>query len=529
MTVANIRAIQARGVMAQVKHYAVYNQETFRNSPSDNAIVDARTENEIYLPAFGAAVNLANVASAMCAYSVINGTYACQNKYLLSLLKNVLSFRGFVTADWHATHSTAASANAGLDLEMPDGAYFGSALKTAVQNGTVPRSRLDDMVHRILREMFAFGFIDNAPTGTTSAVVTSPAHATVARDVAAEGTVLLKNGGLLPLNTTAVHSIAVIGRGGGSAAMTAGGGSAAVKAPYVSTPVNAITARAGVGVNVAYADGSSVPAAVALAASSDVAVVFADKAEGESSDLGNIDLSSDQNNLIAQVAAASPNTVVVLDTGSAVTMPWLNAVAGVLEAWYPGQEDGNAIASVLFGDVNPSGHLPVTLPQSLADVPAHTTAQWPGSNGKVLYSEGLQVGYRWYDAQNITPLFPFGFGLSYTTFDYHDLVVTPGANHTATVSLRVTNSGARSGAAVPQIYVSQPASNGEPPKNLVAFKKVSLDPGQTVTATFALTTAAFRHWDSTAHAWAVTAGTYTVYAGSSSRDLPLHAAVPLNE
>jgi beta-glucosidase len=356
-------------------------------------------------------------------------------------------------------------------------------------------------------------------------VVTSPAHATVARDVAAEGTVLLKNTGVLPLNTTSVHSIAVIGRGGGTNAMTAGGGSASVKAPSVSTPFNAITSRAGAGANVAYADGSSVPTAVGLASSSDVAVVFADKAEGESSDLGNIDLPSDQNKLIAQVAAANPNTVVVLNTGSAVTMPWVNNVAGVLEAWYPGQEDGNAIASVLFGDVNPSGHLPVTFPQSLADVPAHTTAQWPGSNGKVLYSEGLQVGYRWYDAQNLTPLFPFGYGLSYTTFDYHDLVVTPGANHTATVSVQVTNVGSRSGAAVPQIYVGQPPSSGEPPKNLVAFKKVVLDPGQTATATFALTAAAFRHWDATTNAWAVTPGTYTIDGGSSSRDLPLQGTV----
>ncbi len=528
MAVADITGIQRQNVLAQVKHVAVYNQETFRNTPQDNAIVDGRTEKEIYLPAFAASVKLGRAASAMCAYSTVNGTYACQNTFLLkTVLKDGLGFAGFVTSDWSATHSTVASANAGLDMEMPGDSHFGAALKSAVQAGSVPKARLDDMVHRILRELFDYGLFDHAPTGSPGATVTSPAHAAVARDAATQGAVLLKNSGALPLDTNVVHSIAVIGRGGGAQAMTAGGGSAAVKAPYVVTPLSAIAARAGSGVTVQYADGSSASAAADLARGCDGAVVFADKFEKESADLSDINLSADQNALISQVAAANSRTVVVLNTGSAVTMPWLADVDAVVESWYPGQEDGTALAALLFGDANPSGHLPVTFPVDLSQVPAHTVAQWPGSNGRVNYSEGLQVGYRWYDAQGLQPLFPFGFGLSYTTFSYHDLVVTPLPSSRATVSVQVTNTGTRTGAAVPQIYVGQPAATGEPPKILAGFKKVMLDPGETSTVTFNVGTSSFRHWDRGTHSWVVSPGDYTIYAGSSSRDLPLSDVMTL--
>jgi beta-glucosidase len=295
------------------------------------------------------------------------------------VLKTEFGFPGFVTSDWGATHSTVPSANSGLDMEMPTGKYFSSSLQTAVTSGQVNKARLDDMVHRILRQMFLFGLFDRAPSGSPTATVTTPAHAAVARQTAEEGAVLLKNaGGILPLSTSSLHSIAVIGSDGSSGAYTAGGGSANVKAPYVVTPLQGITNRAA-GVTVKYDSGSSTTRAASLAKNSDIAVVFADDPESEGSDLSNIGLPGSQNSLISAVAAANPRTIVVLNTGSAVTMPWLSQVAGVFEAWYSGQEDGNAIAALLFGDVNPSGKLPVTFPQSLADAPASTTGdQRPG-------------------------------------------------------------------------------------------------------------------------------------------------------
>src|SRR5450830_1388073 len=264
--------------------------------------------------------------------------------------------------------------------------------------------------------------------------------------------------------------------------------------------------------------------AAALAAKSDVAVVYANLFESEGSDLANIDLPGDQNQLIEAVAAANPNTIVVLNTGSAVTMPWLDKVKGVLEAWYPGQQSGNAIAALLFGDVNPSGKLPVTFPKSLDQVPASTAAQWPGVNGKVQYSEGLDVGYRWYDAKNLTPLFPFGYGLSYTSFRFSKLHVDGQKlreNGRIHASVHVTNTGRREGAEVAQLYLSDPASTGEPANQLKGFQKVDLKPGQTKHMRFEISAKDASYWNSDAQAWTLGAGTYTVHVGDSSRNLPL--------
>jgi len=265
--------------------------------------------------------------------------------------------------------------------------------------------------------------------------------------------------------------------------------------------------------------------AVALARTSDVAVVFASDFETEGEDLAGIDLPGEQNRLISAVAAANPRTIVVLNTGSAVTMPWVDSVVAVLEAWYPGQEDGTAIAAVLFGDVNPAAKLPVTFPRRLADVPASTPAQWPGVGGRVQYSEGLDVGYRWYQARNVAPLFPFGFGLSYTTFRFANLRVSRGRGRSVRVGADVTNTGARAGADVVQLYVGAPASTGEPPEQLKAFRRVRLAPGETAHVTFDLGAAAFAQWDGTAEAWVVGAGEYTVGIGDASTDLPVHATV----
>jgi beta-glucosidase len=528
---AEIQGVQSTGVMAQVKHFAVYNQETSRDTPADNAVVSTRAMQEIYLPAFQDAVQQGAASSVMCAYSYVNGTAACQNPYLLStVLRQQFGFGGFVTSDWGATHSTADSANAGLDMDMPgsDG-YFGSALQSAVADGEVSQATLNSMVSGILTEMFAFGLFDKPTAGSPDETATSAADQNDALQLAEEGTVLLKNGGnLLPL-TSSDTSIAVIGADASSSPLTAGGGSASVTSSGTVTPLQGITAAAPSGVTVSYNDGSSDSSAAALAASSSVAVVFVSNYESEGSDLSSIDLSSSDNSLISAVAAANPNTIVVLNTGSAVTMPWLSSVKGALEAWYPGQEDGAAIAALLFGNADPSGHLTVTFPTSLSEVPASTAAQWPGENGTVQYSEGIDVGYRWYDSQGLTPLFPFGYGLSYTTFAFSNLQVgTLPEGGAATVTATVTNTGSRAGADVAQLYVSDPAASGEPPRQLEGFQRVYLQPGQSQTVTFQLTQRNLQYWNSSTNAWAVSTGNYGIEVGDSAANLPLTGTLPVS-
>ena len=522
---ADIRGVQSTGVMAQVKHLAVYNQETNRNTPSDDAVISDRAMQEIYLPAFQDAVQQGAASSVMCSYSTVNGTYACQNPYLLNTtLRQQFGFQGFVTSDWGATHATAASANSGLDQDMPgnDG-FYGSALQSAVGSGAVSQATLNTMTSRVLSEMFAFGMFDKAPTGSPAQTATSTADQSAGTQIAQEGTVLLKNSGnVLPFGSS-TSSIAVIGADASTSPQTAGGGSAAVNSSGTVTPLQGITSRAASsGATVRYDSGSSTSSAASLAASSSVAVVFVSDFESEGSDLGGIDLPSAENSLISAVAAANPNTVVVLNTGSAVTMPWLASVKGVLEAWYPGQGAGTAIASLLFGDSNPSGHLPVTFPTSLSQVPANTAAQWPGTNGTVQYSEGVDVGYRYYDANHLTPLFPFGFGLSYTSFAFSDLTVgTLPAGGAATVTAKVTNTGSRAGADIAQLYVTQPAASGEPPKQLQGFARVSLQPGASQTVSFPLTQQNLQYYNATTNALAVSTGSYGVSVGDSDANLPL--------
>jgi len=520
---AEIRGVQSTGVMAQVKHFAVYNQETNRNTTADDAVVSTKAEQEIYLPAFADAVQQGAASSVMCSYSSVNGTFACQNPYLLtSVLRQEDGFTGFVTSDWGATHSTAASANAGLDMDMPgnDG-YYGSALASAVSSGSVSTATLNAAVSSVLTEEFAFGLFDEPPTGSPAQTATSTTDQNDALQIAEEGTVLLKNSsGVLPL-TSADKSVAVIGSDASGSALTAGGGSAGVTSSGTVTPLQGITAAAPSGVTVSYNDGSSDSSAASLAASSSVAVVFVSNFESEGSDLSSIDLSSADNSLIAAVAAANPHTIVVLNTGSAVTMPWLPEVAGVMEAWYPGQEDGTAVASLLFGSTDPSGHLPVTFPASLSQVPASTPQQWPGENGTVQYSEGVDVGYRWYDSQGLTPLFPFGYGLSYTSFAFSNLHVgSLPAGGAATITATVKNTGSRAGADVAQLYVTDPAAAGEP-RQLEGFARVNLQPGASQTVTFPVTQNNLRYWNASSNAWTTATGSYGIAVGDSNTNLPL--------
>ena len=338
---------------------------------------------------------------------------------------------------------------------------------------------------------------------------------------------LLKNaGGQLPLAPGALHSIAVVGPYA-QQVHPGGGGSSHVKPLYTVSPVQGIQQRAGTGVTVTSADGSDTAAAAQLAQAADVAVVIVGDVEKEGADRPNMSLTGNQDALVQAVAAANPHTIVVVDSGAPVLMPWIDTVPAALEAWYPGEEDGNALASILFGDVNPSGKLPVTFPRTETQTPVSTPDRWPGVNGTAHYSEALQVGYRWYDAQNQDPLFPFGFGLSYTTFAFRHLTVTPVLvpGGFVKVGVDVTNIGTRAGTEIAQVYVTDPATAGEPPRQLKGFQKVTLQPGQTRHLMFTLDERAFSVWDATAQQWTTVVGRYRVSVGDSSRNLPLSARV----
>lgn len=544
-----VRGIQSQNVVATVKHLAANNQEIERMTGSSD--IDERTLHEIYLPAFEAAVKQGDVGSVMCSYNKVNGVHGCEHPELLTdVLKKQFGFAGFVMSDWQATHSTVAAANGGLDMEMAavdNGQYFGDALKTAVLDGAVPMSRLDDMVTRIVHAVFSVGAFDNPaapqPQGF-EAVVNTPAQATIARKVAEAGTVLLKNkNAALPL-TGAGKKIALVGQAAGprGAELTYhGGGSSHVPmAGYVPvvSPLEGITRRAAANAStVVYADGTTIADAVAAAKASDTAIVYASDHESEGVDRPDLGLGYgvcggfqcaevpiSQDELIEAVAQANPNTVVVLNTGGPVRMPWLGQVKAVVEAWYPGQEGGNAIASILFGDVNPAGKLPQTFPTSDNDLATQTKEQYPGVNGRVSYSEGLEVGYRWFDAQGITPLFPFGHGLSYTSFRYSGLEVSRTTDR-VTVSFTVTNTGKRAGAEVPQVYVAAPPASGEPPKQLKGFHKIFLDPGESTKVTIPLDRRAFARWDTGRHTWQIDKGSYGILVGSSSRDIRTQGSV----
>src|SRR6266540_3025086 len=450
--VANIKAIQAHGVIANVKHYFGNNQEADRFSINDD--IAERTMREIYLPAFEASVREAKVGSVMCAYPKINGTFNCENRLVLTtILKREWGFDGFVFSDFGAVHSTVGSANAGLDLETPTGKFFNStALRTALQNGQITMATIDDKLVRRYTKMIEFGLFDRTPTITP---IPAAEHGRVARKLGAEGIVLLKNANVgaapvLPLSRASLRSIALIGN---DTAKTGGGGSSHVKPLYTVKPSAGLRSRAGSGVTVTVTSGADPTAAAAAARAATVAIVMVEDSESEGHDRTSLALSGNQDALVSAVVAANPRTVVVSKTGGPILMPWVSRVPAILQAWYPGEEDGNAVADVLFGAFNPSGKLPVTFPRRESDVPANTVEQFPGVDSTTTYSEGIFVGYRHYDARNIAPLFPFGHGLSYTSFSYSNLLVTPLADGTVTVELDVRNTGSRSGGEIVQLYV----------------------------------------------------------------------------
>ena len=527
MAVAEIEGIESQGPIADANMYATMNQES--NRFREDSIVGERVLQEVYLEPFRAAIVEGRVGTVMCAYVKTNGVYSCENQYLLQhVLRKQWRFDGWVMSDWGATHSTVDAANHGLDQEMPGSRYFGAALKAAVQSGQVTMPTLDEHVRNILVPMFRQGLFDKPQPGTWDSYARRPERDAFSRHVAEQGVVLLKNeASILPLATGT--SVAVIGESGGVAPKIEGGGSSGANPPYIVTPVEAIQRRAGSGAQVFYADGTDPSSAAQLARGAAVALVFVHTEESEGRDRPNLELPGAQDALVEAVAAANPKTIVVLNTGGPVLMPWVANVSAVIEAWYPGQEDGNALAAILYGDVNPSAKLPLTFPRTAAEIPTASAEQWPGVDGLSHYSEGLNVGYRWYDATHASPLFPFGFGLSYTTFRLSRLVVVPqkagASGTTALVRVDVTNTGKRAGAEVVQVYVSHPAADAEPPHLLRGFAKVELQPGQTKPVTVTLDARSFSIYDVAAHRWAFRPGAYEILAGTSSRDLPLHQSL----
>ena len=649
---AEVGGIQSQGLIATVKHYAENNQETDRGTFSTGVIVnvDEQTLHEIELQGFNAAID-AGAGAVMCSYNRVNGSYACENAQLLTaILKEQWGFRGWVMSDWGANHSAEAITK-GLDQEMPGDAYgplfpayFKAPLRTALVNGQIPMSRLDQSVARILGQMQRFGLLDGRPRPTRDAA----GGARVAQQVAESGAVLLRNEhGTLPLTGQAARSIAVVGPTA-KIPLVGGGGSAHVIPASATAPLDAIRARAGAAGQVGYSvgenlDGVVVPgsalspatpidttvpagqtfsytgtlavpetgdyrlsletsggtgtltldgtqlisaggffgasliptadglsnwpatthltagthtlvvkttapagaaqrlrlawstpqtarddiaAAAAAAKRATTAVVFAYDEGTEGVDRSSLGLPGHQDALISAVTAANPHTVVVLNTGSSVTMPWLNRTAAVLDMYYPGQEGAAATARLLFGDVNPSGKLSQTFPASESSTPvAADPRRFPGVNLQEDYSEGVYVGYRWYDQQNVTPLFPFGFGLSYTTFAYHGLSVRRGRDGLeATVT--ITNTGRRTGQEVAQLYLGPSPAVSEPQavRALAGYQKVSLRPGESRQVRIEIGLRQLSYWSTTSHRWTLGTGWRSVSVGSSSADLPLHTS-----
>jgi beta-glucosidase len=533
ITAAEVQGLQSQGVMADVKHVAAYDQEQYPNG-GDNETVSQKALEELYLAPFQSAIKQSAPASFMCSYAVVNSDPSCANADMLQNgLDTQANSGGFVVSDWGAAGNAVADLESGMDIAMP----FSNAsdVQAALTAGTLNQATLNAAIARILTQMFAFGLFDNPATGSLSATVTTAAHQQTALQLGEEGTVLLKNNGILPLNPnpTTKTSIAVIGTDGGAAVELAGGGSGGVDSSNTVWPLTGIQNAVGPNVTVSYTAGddngtTDIPQAVSAAQAATDAIVFVNAPEGEESDLTTLDLSSADETMIDDVAAANPHTIVVLNSGSPVVMPWLNNVAGVFENWYGGGETGAAIAALIFGTVNPSGKLPITFPASLSQVPAQTTAQWPGTATGPVYSEGVNIGYRWYQSQNITPAFSFGYGLSYTKFAFSNLNVGAfNANGTATATATITNTGSVAGADVAQLYVGDPAASQDPPEQLAGFQRVTLNPGANATVSFPLTIHDLASWSATDNQWEAQAGTYSIKVGDASNNLPLTGSTSL--
>ena len=541
----HIKAIQAEHIIGGIKHFSFNDQESGRGTA--NAVIDERGGRESDLLAFEIGVKDSGVQSVMCSYNQTNGIYDCENNHLLNdILKGDWGFEGFVMTDWWAVTGAVAGPNAGLDQEMPNQQYF-SSLGAVVSSGDVPQSRLDNMVHRILRAMYQVGIFDN-PQAIQP--IPAEADAKIAQEIEETGAVLLKNSGSqLPLNASTIQSIAVIGShadtwvltGGGSAQVNPVGGGITGPQPCPpcwatvtwapSSPMQAVQALAP-NAHVQYADGADANAAANLAASSQVAIVFVNQWGSEGMDQTSLGLTDyvdtatiNQDVLVSAVAAANPHTIVVIESDGPILMPWLSQVSSVLEAWFPGQMGGPAIADLIFGVANPSGKLPITFPESDSQLPRPVTPQPPDgvTPFNVNYTEGYNVGYKWFDSQGLTPLFPFGFGLSYTTFTMNNATLANNLSAASSPNIQVaftlTNTGPVAGSEVAQVYLGMPASLNEPPRRLVGWQKVPLQHAASQSVTIEVdqndSSHPLSYWDTGKNAWTLGSGTYTVYLGDS--------------
>ena len=568
MVVPYIKGLQSNGVAACLKHFALNNNEVNRHT--SNVIVDDRALYEIYLPAFKEAVD-SGVWSVMGAYNLYKDQHLCHNQYILNdILKGEWGFDGAVISDWGGTHDTEQAIHNGLDLEFGswtdglsqgtnnayDNYYMAMPYLKLIKAGKVGTKELDEKARRVLRLMYRTVMDNGRPYGS----LCSPEHSEAARHIGEEGIVLLANrGNVLPMKLDGHKKVAVIGENAVKM-MTVGGGSSSLKARYEISPLDGIRKRLDGKADVVYARGyvgdttgeyngvttgqnladdrtpeQLIAEAVAVAKDADYVIFVGglnkdNHQDCEDSDRAGLELPYNQDAVIEALAAANPNLIVVNISGNAVAMPWVDKVPAIVQAWYLGSEGGNALASVLTGDVNPSGKLPMTFPARLSDVGAHAVGQYPGTprnDGSnivdVEYREGIFVGYRWADKNKIQPLFPFGHGLSYTTFDYGKATIdkTEGtADDVFTVSIPVTNTGDRAGREIVQLYVSDLKTTlPRPVKELKGFKKISLEPGQTETVTFEISRDDLSYFDADKHAWVVDPGKFEALVGASSRDI----------
>lgn len=556
MVVGYIKGVQSQGISACVKHYAANNQETLRTSI--DVQMSERALREIYLPGFKAAVTEAGVNTLMGSYNKFRGEWATQNNYLMNqILKKEWGFKGVVMSDWGAVHNTMEAAWNGCDLEMGTDLsmlpnpkynkfYFGDTLLALIKSHKVPEYLIDEKVRRILYVMFKTGMMDGS---RKKGNYNTKAHQQTALKVAEEGIILLKNqDNILPLSSS-VKSIAVIGENA-NRLQSPGGGSSQVKAFYEITPLRGLQNIAGNKINISYnrgyrivrggkEDATLINDAVKAASKSDIAIivcgwthgydynVWGDNAyDAEDVDKPDMQMPFGQNELINAVLKANPKTIVVLMGGGGIDMTqWVDGAKGIIEAFYPGMEGGNALAKIVFGRVNPSGKLPMTLPKKLEDVPAHNLGAFPGDGKSVFYYDDIYVGYRYYDTYHVEPQFPFGFGLSYTTFGYSNLKLTGGSKK-ATATFTVTNTGKLPGAEVAQVYVKQEKlSLPRPEKELKGFEKVFLQPGESKQVTITLQEDAFKYFNDAINRWVKDPGTFDILVGSSSRDVKLSGKV----
>ncbi len=546
---------QEQHVVGDIKHYVMNDQETGRFFV--NAVISKRAMQESDLLAFQIAISIANPGAVMCSYNRINGDFGCENPYTLhDVLKKDWGFKGFVISDWGGTHSTEKASAAGLDQEQPMADFFGSKLKEAVESGRVPMSEIDDHARRVLYAEFLSGIVDDPPQ---KSVVDVEKGFEVAQRVEEKSIVLLKNSPtVLPIVPSKVHSIAIIG-GHADVGMISGGGSAQVDPPggnaimppgkgatiwqkpvwFPTSPLKALQAKLP-NTKIDFDPGTDPKSAAGLAKSADLAIVFAYQWESEDMDLPSLSLPDNQDALIEQVASANPHTIVVLETGTAVTMPWIDKVAGVVEAWYAGSSGHKALADVLVGDVNPSGKLPLTFTSSEADLPHPNRPEIPpasqphagdvADNGApssnasahtgyaVHYDEGAAVGYKWFEEQHKKPLFAFGFGLSYTTYAYSGLGVDSG---TKTVRFTVKNTGKKPGTEIAEVYTRLPKGTDEPYERLVGWTRVGLAPGESKIVSVSIDDRVLKTFDEEKNAWNMTPGDYQVLVGGSSDNTPL--------